>query len=200
MFTRRGVSLNAGALQRKMVQARRGGFEHNSLLREALPATGFELTGLMARVVHGMDAAAITPPRHMMLRIDLPEGLYGVDVGFGNLTPTAPIALAPQECELRHEHYRLTPRLTRYLAMRHLGGRTERREMRSAEDYRTTLADPFGLAPHDDEPALLMRALEAHPTPRHIRSFCKRRTAARPPPPGRYTTPFCRSPAICSSL
>jgi N-hydroxyarylamine O-acetyltransferase len=227
VFTRRGVSLDAVALQRKMVRARRGGycFEHNTLLREALLALGFGVTGLMARVVRGMDAAAITQRTHMMLRVDLPEGPYVADVGFGNLTPTAPLALAPQEHATRHERYRLTPlgdewllearlgqewanlyrfplqpqfeidyevgnwftstrpgglfvenlivarpgegcRLTmsnRHFAVRHLDGRTERREMRDAEDYRTTLTSAFGLALHDDELELLMSALRERP-------------------------------------
>lgn len=44
----------------------------------------------------------------MMLRVDLPDGPYVADVGFGDLTPTAPLALSPQECETRHERYRLT--------------------------------------------------------------------------------------------
>lgn len=51
----------------------------------------------MARVVRGMDAAAITQRRHMLLRVDLPEGPYAARVGFGNLTPLAPLALAPRE-------------------------------------------------------------------------------------------------------
>ncbi len=227
VFMRRGVLLDASTLQRKMVRAGRGGycFEHNTLLREALLALGFEVTGLMARVVRGMDAAAITQRTHMMLRVDLPQGPYVADVGFGNLTPTAPLALAPQEHETRHERYRLTPlgdewllqarlgqewanvyrfplqpqfeidyevgnwftstrpgglfvenlivarpgeacRLTlfnRHFAARHLDGRTERREVRNAEDYRTTLAAAFGLALHDDELALLMGALDERP-------------------------------------
>lgn len=51
VFTRRGVPFDSSVLQRKMVRARRGGyrFEHNSLLREALLALGFEVTGLRAR-------------------------------------------------------------------------------------------------------------------------------------------------------
>lgn len=227
VFTRRGVSLDARGLQRKMVQARRGGycFEQNSLLREALLALGFEVTGLMARVVRGMDADAITQRTHMMLRVDLPEGPHVADVGFGNLTPTAPLALAPQEYETRHERYRLTPlrdewllqarlgqewanmyrfalqpqfeidyevghwftstrpgslfvenlivarpgeacRLTlfnRYFAVRHLDGRTERRELHDAGDFRTTLIEAFGLALDNDELALLMGALEERP-------------------------------------
>jgi N-hydroxyarylamine O-acetyltransferase len=227
VFTRRGVSLDARALQRKMVQARRGGycFEQNSLLREALLALGFEVTGLMARVVRGMDADAITQRTHMMLRVDLPEGPHVADVGFGNLTPTAPLALAPQEYETRHERYRLAPlrdewllqawlaqewaniyrfalqpqfeidydvghwftstrpgslfvenlivarpgeacRLTlfnRHFAVRHLDGRTERRELHDAGDFRTTLTEAFGLALDNDEVALLMGALEERP-------------------------------------
>ena len=69
VFTRRGAPLEASALQRKMVLARRGGycFEQNSLLRAALLALGFAVTGLMARVVRGMDAEAITQRTHMML-------------------------------------------------------------------------------------------------------------------------------------
>lgn len=224
VFTRRGVSLDTGLLQRKMVQARRGGycFEHNALLREALLALGLGVTGLMPRVVRGMDAAAITQCTHMMLRVDLPEGPYVADVGFGNLTPTAPLALAPREHETRHERYRLTAlrgewllqaklarewaniyrfalqpqfdvdyevgnwftstrpgslfvenlivarpgeacRLTlfnRYFAVRHLDGRTERREMRDTADYRATLAEAFGVALDDDELALLRDALD----------------------------------------
>jgi N-hydroxyarylamine O-acetyltransferase len=227
VFTRRGVLLDTNALQRKMVQARRGGycFEHNTLLRAALLALGFEVTGLMARVVRGMNASAITQRTHMILRVDLPEGPYVADVGFGNLTPTAPLALAAQEHETPHERYRLRPlgdewllqarlgqewanvyrfalqpqyeidyevgnwftstrpgslfvenlivarpgkacRLTlfnRHLAVRHLDGRTERREVRDAEDYRTMLAAAFGLALRDDEMALLMDALDERP-------------------------------------
>jgi N-hydroxyarylamine O-acetyltransferase len=229
VFTRRGVSLDAGALQRKMVQARRDGycFEHNCLLREALLTLGFEVTGLMARVVRGMDATAITQRTHMMLRVDLRDGPYVADVGFGNLTPTEPLTLAPGEYETRHERYRLTllgdewllqawlaqewvniyrfalqPQfaidyevgnwftathpgslfvknlivarpgeacrltlLNRSFAVRHLDGRTERRELPDLADYRTTLAEVFGLVLHDDELDLLMSALNERPPP-----------------------------------
>jgi N-hydroxyarylamine O-acetyltransferase len=39
---------------------------------------------------------------HMVLRIDLPEGPFLADVGFGNLAPTAAPELKPlieQDCE-----------------------------------------------------------------------------------------------------
>ena len=32
---------------------------------------------------------------HMILRVDLPEGPFLADVGFGNLAPTAPLRLVP---------------------------------------------------------------------------------------------------------
>jgi arylamine N-acetyltransferase len=51
----------------------------------------------------------------------------------------------------------------RHFAVRHLDGRTERREMGDAEDFRTTLAEAFGLALHDDELKLLMGALDERP-------------------------------------
>jgi N-hydroxyarylamine O-acetyltransferase len=94
-----------------MVRARRDGycFGHNSLLRKALVALGFERTGPMARVIRGLDADTITQRTHVMLRVDLLERPCVADVGFGKLTPTARLALAPQECETRHERYRPTP-------------------------------------------------------------------------------------------
>ena len=98
------------SLQQKMVANGRGGycFEHNSLLRAGLLALGFQVTGLIARVVRGMDAAAPAPAGHMTLRVDLPEGEYLADTGFGNLTPTAPLALRPDiEQATPHETMRL---------------------------------------------------------------------------------------------
>src|SRR5208282_6236548 len=40
--------------------------------------------------------------------VDLPEGPYIADVGLGNLTPTSPLALRPQqEQATRHETFRM---------------------------------------------------------------------------------------------
>ncbi len=106
----RPIRLDIASLQAKLVDSRRGGycFEQNTLLRAALERMGFGVTGLMARVIRGAPANTITPRTHMLLRVDLPEGPFLADVGFGNLTPTAPLSLlnsAPQSTE--HEDYRL---------------------------------------------------------------------------------------------
>jgi N-hydroxyarylamine O-acetyltransferase len=94
------------------VHRRRGGycFEQNTLLRAALERLGFTVSSVMARVVRGAPADAITPRTHLLLRVDLPEGAHLADVGFGMLTPTAPLLQGetePQSTE--HEDYRLRP-------------------------------------------------------------------------------------------
>ena len=104
--------LDLGSLQQKMIGGRRGGycFEQNTLLLAGLLALGFRATGLIARVIRGMEADAAGSATHMMLRVDLPEGPYLADVGFGNQTPTAPLALRPRiEQETPHETMRLWP-------------------------------------------------------------------------------------------
>ncbi|HEY1931419.1 MAG TPA: arylamine N-acetyltransferase [Acetobacteraceae bacterium] len=125
VFLGRGVSLDSAVLQRKILDGRRGGycFEQNTLLRAALSAMGFDVTGLMARVVRGMDATAQTPRTHMTLRVDLPEGPFLADVGFGNLAPTAPLALAQErEQKTLHEACRLLPVGQEWLLQARLAG------------------------------------------------------------------------------
>src|SRR6478609_7436175 len=59
----REVRLDPPSLQHKLVHAGRGGycFEQNSLLLAALTALGFQVTGLMARVIRGASITAATP-------------------------------------------------------------------------------------------------------------------------------------------
>jgi N-hydroxyarylamine O-acetyltransferase len=104
--------LDLGSLQRKMIAAGRGGycFEQNTLFHAGLVALGFRVTCLIARVIRGMEADAPRPQTHMALRVDLPEGPFLADVGFGNQTPTAPLALRPGvEQATPHEPMRLWP-------------------------------------------------------------------------------------------
>jgi N-hydroxyarylamine O-acetyltransferase len=101
--------LDLDSLQRKMIAGGRGGycFEQNMLFRGALRSLGFSVTSLQARVVRGLAIDAPRPAFHMILRIDLPEGLYLADVGFGNLAPTAPLLLLPDiEQDTPHEPMR----------------------------------------------------------------------------------------------
>jgi len=93
----RGVSLDLAVIQAKLVVARRGGycFEHNALLQAVLQALGFQVTPLIARVVWMAPPGHPMGPRsHMLLRIDLEEGPYIADVGFGGHLVAAPLRLS----------------------------------------------------------------------------------------------------------
>ena len=101
--------LDLESLQQKMIFGGRGGycFEQNMLFRGALRSLGFQVTSLQARVVRGLAIDAARPAFHMVLRIDLPEGGFLADVGFGNLAPTVPLALQPDvEQDTPHEPMR----------------------------------------------------------------------------------------------
>ena len=112
-FLSRPVRLDPAALQAKLLAARRGGycFEQNGLLRRVLETLGFRVTPLAARVRWKLpDDAPRTPLTHMLLKIDLPEGPYLADVGFGGQSPTAPLKMEPgQEQATSHGAYRLMP-------------------------------------------------------------------------------------------
>ena len=79
----RPVRLDLQSLQSKLVGARRGGycFEQNTLFQAVLERIGFDVTALAARVRIG--ATGIRARTHMLLRVDLPEGPFVADVGFG---------------------------------------------------------------------------------------------------------------------
>ncbi len=112
VLLRRPVRIDRAAVQAKLVHGGRGGycFEQNSLLRDALTAVGFQVTALLARVVRGQAPDAETPRSHMVLRVDLPEGSFLADVGFGNLTPTAPLRFGAADVQATpHEDFRLAP-------------------------------------------------------------------------------------------
>jgi N-hydroxyarylamine O-acetyltransferase len=89
------VRLDASSIQQKLVRERRGGycFEHNLLLSHALTALGFEVTWLAARVLWNASEASTGARSHMVLLVDLDDRAYIADVGFGGLTPTAPLRL-----------------------------------------------------------------------------------------------------------
>ena len=83
---RRPVKLDLASLQDKLVECRRGGycFEQNTLLKAALEATGFKVTGLSGRVRWMSPSDSPMGPReHMLLKVDLENEAYLVDAGFG---------------------------------------------------------------------------------------------------------------------
>jgi N-hydroxyarylamine O-acetyltransferase len=90
----RPVRLDLPSLQAKLVDSRRGGycFEQNGLLKVALETIGFTVTGLCARVRWmAPPDSPLGPKTHMLLKVDLPEGPYIADVGFGACVIDTPL-------------------------------------------------------------------------------------------------------------
>ncbi|HZU35067.1 MAG TPA: arylamine N-acetyltransferase [Gemmataceae bacterium] len=75
--------LDMESLQAKLVAGRRGGycFEQNLLFSAVLAQIGFRVTRLAARVLY--RATGKLPRTHMLMRVDLPQGPWLADVGFG---------------------------------------------------------------------------------------------------------------------
>ena len=101
-FLGRPVKLDLARIQEKLVSSRRGGycFEQNTLLKAALEEIGFSVTGLAGRVRWMVPPEHPPGPRsHMLLKIDLPEGPYLADVGFGGFLLDRPL---PFETDVEH--------------------------------------------------------------------------------------------------
>jgi len=106
----RPPALDSESLHRKLIEDGRGGYccEQNMLFRAGLQMLGFQVTSLLARVIRGAAADTPRPATHMVLRVDLPEGPFLADVGYGAMTLTAPLALTPDvPQETPHETVRL---------------------------------------------------------------------------------------------
>jgi N-hydroxyarylamine O-acetyltransferase len=105
------VRLDISSLEQKLVHDGRGGYcyEQNLLFGEALRTLGFKVTGLAARVLWTFyPEDAITARSHQLLRVELEDGSYLVDVGFGGQTLTGPLRLEPDlEQVTPHEPFRL---------------------------------------------------------------------------------------------
>jgi N-hydroxyarylamine O-acetyltransferase len=109
----RPIRLDPASLARKLIDLGRGGycFEQNGLMTHVLRALGFRVTTLAARVRFGVADSVETSRSHMLLKVDLPEGPYLVDVGFGGQTPGIPLQLEPElEQVTAHGLYRVVER------------------------------------------------------------------------------------------
>lgn len=103
-------TLDIASLQSKIIGRGRGGycFEVNALFAAALDALGFDVTRLMGRVRWKTPADVATGHTHMLLHVDLPEGPYLADAGFGGITLTGPLPFKTDiELETPHEPRRL---------------------------------------------------------------------------------------------
>jgi N-hydroxyarylamine O-acetyltransferase len=107
---KRPIKLDPVSLQQKIVGGRRGGycFESNALFMYGLQALGFTVTPLAARVLWERKDPTLPPRSHMLMMIDLEDGLFLADVAFGGQTPPQPLTLAVgMEQATTHEPYRL---------------------------------------------------------------------------------------------
>lgn len=107
------VPLDTPALERKLVHDGRGGycFEQNLLFAAVLRTIGFEVSGLIARVLWQHPEDAVTAQSHMLLRVELDGASWLADVGFGNQVLTGALRLqADVEQPTGHEPFRLVER------------------------------------------------------------------------------------------
>lgn len=104
------VRLDLPNLQQKLLFDRRGGYciEQNLLFKAVLESLDFPVRTLGARVLWGHAADEERPLSHLVLAVDVAGVSYLADVGFGGLTPSAPLRLrAELEQETPHERFRL---------------------------------------------------------------------------------------------
>jgi len=95
---RRPVRLDLASVQKKLIAEKRGGycFEQNGFFAAVLTTLGFEVATLSARVIFGR-LAGHSRRSHMLLKVELEEGDYLADVGFGGQAPSAPLRLFSEE-------------------------------------------------------------------------------------------------------
>ena len=118
------VVLDIGALERKLVGDRRGGYcyEHNLLFLDVLKQLGFQARGLAARVFWKEHPDARPPATHMLLAVDIDGETWLVDTGFGALTPTGPLKLDTEDPQTTpHEPFRVLHRGESYHLEARLG-------------------------------------------------------------------------------
>ncbi|MDE1150431.1 MAG: arylamine N-acetyltransferase [Azospirillaceae bacterium] len=90
----RPIRLDLDSVQRKLVHDHRGGycFEHATLFAAVLEAMGYTVSRHLARVVLTTPRAQ-SPRTHMFIVVDLPQGRFIVDPGFGGPGTHVPIIL-----------------------------------------------------------------------------------------------------------
>lgn len=90
----RPINLDLASLQAKLIDNARGGycFEQNAIFKAALEQIGFKVTGLGGRVRWmSPPNSPLGPREHMLLKIELAEGSFIADVGFGACVQDAPL-------------------------------------------------------------------------------------------------------------
>lgn len=109
----RPVRLDLAALHDKLVNRRRGGYcyEQNIFFQNVLQSIGFSVRGVAAVAQWKRPPSEYGARIHMVLEVNVPDGRFLVDVGFGRLTLTTPLRLEPNlEQATTLETFRLAPR------------------------------------------------------------------------------------------
>lgn len=112
------VPLDLESLQAKLVRGGRGGycFEQNGLMFAVLRAMGFQVKGLIGRVIWNQPVETITARSHMIIRVEVEGVSRIVDIGFGGGTLTGVLDLTPGvEQATPHEPFRLVDEGDGYL-------------------------------------------------------------------------------------
>lgn len=98
----RGISLAPADVDAKLITAGRGGYcyEQNGLLKRVLTTLGFQVEGLIARVLWMAPEGAPPRPRsHMVLGVRIDGETWLADAGFGGCVLTAPLRLFSDEVQ-----------------------------------------------------------------------------------------------------
>lgn len=153
----RPVRLDLESLERKLVRSRRGGycFEQNLLFKHVLGALGFDAAALAARVFWERPAGEPRPRSHMVLLVPFGGRRYICDVGFGGLTPTAPIELeADDEQQTPHETFRVVQEAGEFAVEARVRGewkRLYRFDLQEQQDVDIGVLNHFVMS-HEDSP------------------------------------------------
>lgn len=86
-------SLDAGDIYEKLIEKQLGGycFELNKSFEGLLKALGFDVRPVLSRAVRGRDSRM--PINHRGVLVQLPDGVYSADVGFGGPMPAGALKL-----------------------------------------------------------------------------------------------------------
>jgi len=107
----RGISIVPADVDAKLIGAGRGGYcyEQNGLLKRVLMALGFQVEGLMARVLWMAPEGAPPRPRsHQVLGVIIDGETWLADSGFGGCVLTGPLRLFSDEIqETPHGKFRI---------------------------------------------------------------------------------------------
>jgi N-hydroxyarylamine O-acetyltransferase len=108
------ISLDPAVIERKLIHDQRGGYcyEQNTYFATVLRDLGFPVETLIARVRWNRPAHLESARTHMILRVEAEGRPWLVDVGFGSLGITAPLAFDVGDVEQStpHEPRRLLQR------------------------------------------------------------------------------------------